>query len=326
MGTAAGILGDHRCDAGLLTAARRLENPPPTLAQRGGAVTVPRTPLPHPDTMLLPHRFLRTTRTAHLHLGVFTAPMLRRVLLVLAMALPAWAAAKIPPTQVAVIATLHQLHATTPAYSFEALGRAIEQLQPDVLCVELQPDDLKLRPAETTKQEYPDVIYPLIDRHHYRVYAMEPAEPTYSDILKPYIEAGHDFSVRAPEQAEAFSRYSDGAYIGLQTYWTSPARVNDAVTDSVLRAKHELQQAMVGDGERVGWERWNRQFLGVILQAARENPGKRIVVIVGAEHGYWLRGHLAQVSGVQLLDTAELLRAPAAKPVQHAGRAAVPMA
>jgi len=244
--------------------------------------------------------------------------------LVLAMALPA--AAKAPSAQVAVLATLHQLHATTPAYSFEALGQTIERLRPDVLCVELQPDDLQHRPAEATKQEYPRVVYPLIDRHHYRVYAMEPAEPAYSDILKPYIEAGHDFSVREPEQAEAFSRYSDGAYTGLQTYWTSPARVNDAVTDSVLRAKHELQQAMVGDGERTGWERWNRQFLGVILQAAKENPGKRIVVIVGAEHGYWLRGHLAQASGVQLLDTAELLRAPAAKPIQRAGRAGVPTA
>jgi hypothetical protein len=254
--------------------------------------------------------------------------MFRRILLVLAL-VPATAlpigAAKTPPAQVAVLATLHQLHATTPAYSFEILGQVIERLQPDVLCVELQPGDLQQRPAEATKQEYPKVVYPLIDRHHYRVYAMEPAEPAYSDILTPYIQAGHDFSVREPEQAEAFSRYSDGAYIGLQTYWTSPARVNDAVTDSVLRAKHDLQQAMVGDGERIGWERWNRQFLGVILQAAKENPGKRIVVIVGAEHGYWLRGHLAQATGVQLLDTAALLRAPAVKPVQHAGRTGAPM-
>lgn len=253
--------------------------------------------------------------------------MFRRILLVLALA-PAMAlplrATTIPPTQVAVLATLHQLHATTPAYSFEALGRAIERLQPDVLCVELQPDDLQRRPAEPTKQEYTEVVYPLIDRHHYRLYAMEPAEPAYSSILTPYIQAGQDFSVRAPEQAEAFSRYSDGAYIGLQAYWTSPTRVNDAVTDSVLRAKHELQQAMVGNGERTGWERWNQQFLGVILQAAKENPGKRIVVVVGAEHGYWLRGHLAQAAGVQLLDTAELLRAPAAKPVPRAAGAGVP--
>lgn len=255
---------------------------------------------------------------------MMTRRILRVLVLLAATALPALAAAKAPLPQVAVLASLHQLHAATPGYSFEALGHAIEQLQPDVLCVELQPDDLQRRPAETTKQEYPEVVYPLIDRHHYRVYAMEPGEPVYSDILKPYIQAGHDFSVRVPEQAEAFSRYSDGAYVGLQAYWTSPARVNDAVTDSLLRAKHELQQAMVGDGERIGWERWNRRFLEVVLQAAKENPGRRIVVIVGAEHGYWLREHLAQAAGVQLLDTAGLLRTPAVPPKPRAGGAGVP--
>ena len=60
-------------------------------------------------------------------------------------------------------------------------------------------------------------------------------------------------------------------------------------------------------------------FPGVVLQAAKENPGKRIVVIVGSEHGYWLRGHLAQAGGVQLLDTAGLLRASSAEPVRRAG-------
>jgi len=55
---------------------RRLKNSLPALAQRGGAVTVPRPSLPHPNSMSLTHRFLRTTRTVHLYLGVFTAPML----------------------------------------------------------------------------------------------------------------------------------------------------------------------------------------------------------------------------------------------------------
>lgn len=242
--------------------------------------------------------------------------MLWRVLacVLVGMLAPVAAAAVTPaaaaPAEVVVLVTLHQLHLTTPGYTFKALGQAIEKLQPDVLCVELQPDDLTLRPDQSTKQEYTAVIYSLIDRHHYRVYSLEPAEPAYSAILKPYIQAGQAFSVQLPDQAEAFSRYSDGVYIGLQSYWTSPARVNDQVTDAVLRAKHELQQAMVGDGERVGWERWNRHFLAVILTAVKENPGRRIVVTVGAEHGYWLRGQLAHVAGIKLLDTPTLLGAP----------------
>jgi hypothetical protein len=244
--------------------------------------------------------------------------MIGRLLFALALAVallsPAGVDARVPPAQVMpakviVLVTLHRMHETVPGYSFDRLGRIIEHLKPDVLCVELQPEDLTARPDESTKREYPKVIYPLIDRHHYRVYALEPAEPTYSAIIKPYVAGAQAFQQEQPSMASAFGQYSKGLYAGLTAYWTSPARINDATTDAQLRAKHALQQAMMGAAERTGWQRWNGEFLATITRAARENPGKRIVVTVGAEHGYWLRGHLADVPGLKLLDTAALLGA-----------------
>ncbi len=233
--------------------------------------------------------------------------MIKRLLWVLLMSAPAWASARPAPAQVVVLATLHRMHETVPAYSYARLGQLIEQLKPDVLCVEVQPGDLVARPEESTKREYPKVIYPLIDRHHYRVYAMEPAEPVYSDIIKPYAAGGQAFQGAEPSSAEAFGHYSEGLYAGLVAYWTTPARINDAITDAQFQAKHALQQALIGPAEHTGWQRWNHQFLATVVRAARENPGKRIVVTVGVEHGYWLRAHLAEVPGVKLLDTAALL-------------------
>lgn len=224
------------------------------------------------------------------------------------LSLPAVVAAQPAPATVIVLDTLHQLHAEVPAYDNTMLGRAIEHLKPDVLCVELQPDDLTTRPPEQTKQEYPAVIYPLIDRHHSRVYAMEPAEPTYSAILTPYRASTVAFDTRQPDQAQAFGSYSDSLYAVLKAHWTSPAAVNDATTDTALRAKHALQEALIGPAEHAGWEAWNGHFLKVILRAARENPGRRIVVTVGAEHGYWLRERLRHSAGLTLLDTPTALR------------------
>jgi len=60
--------------------------------------------------------------------------------------------------------------------------------------------------------------------------------------------------------------------------------------------------------EEQGWEGWNQYFLQQIIRAAKQNPGKRIVVIVGVEHGYWLREHLRKQDGVKLLDTVESLQ------------------
>jgi len=226
------------------------------------------------------------------------------------MALPAAVAARPAPTTVVVLVTLHQMHARVPSYGNTALSHAIEQLKPDVLCVELQPDDLTARPPEKSKQEYPAIIYPLIDRHHYRVYAMEPAEPLFSAILTPYRDNTVAFGAREPARAAAFAKYSEGLYAALEAHWTTPYAVNDATTDMAFRAKHAMQEALMGPGEHAGWKAWNGHFLAVILRAARENPGRRIVVTVGAEHGYWLREHLRDAAGVTLLDTPTALRPP----------------
>lgn len=232
---------------------------------------------------------------------------LRHALMVLAclLAVPAYATAK--PAQVIVLATLHQMHDEIPAYSFEHLSDVIERLAPDVLCIEVRAEDLAARSPQKSKREYPLAIYSLIDKNGYLVYPMEPSEPVFSALVKPYVAANQAFAASSPAQAEAFRDYGDGVYAGLRSYWTGPARVNDAVTDQVMRAKHALQEAMIGRGERAGWQAWNQHFLDVIVRAAAENPGKRIVVTVGAEHGYWLREHLGKSPGVQLLDTAALL-------------------
>lgn len=225
--------------------------------------------------------------------------------------LPAAAASPTPQSAATVIVvdTLHQMHAQVPTYDNEVLRRTIEGLHPDVLCVELQPDDLEARPAEPNKQEYPAVVYPLIDRHPYRVYAMEAPEPLAGRILAPYLANARTFDAQQPARSEALGKYTEGLYAALKAHWTSPAAVNDATTDIAMRAKHALQESLMGPAEHTGWEAWNTHFLQVIERAAHENPGRRIVVTVGAEHGYWLREHLRHAAGVDLLDTPTALRA-----------------
>jgi hypothetical protein len=66
---------------------------------------------------------------------------------------------------------------------------------------------------------------------------------------------------------------------------------------------------VVGPGERAGCHGWNAHFLELLFRAARVIPGRRVVVTVGAEHGYWLRAHLARTPGIVLRDAAALLEA-----------------
>lgn len=235
--------------------------------------------------------------------------MRRLLVLLLSCCLPLAHAGERPSAEVAVLATLHKLHAEVPAYDDAALKHSIERLAPDVLCIEVSPARYAARGPEANKVEYPAVVYPLVDARGYRVYPMEPAPPRDAEILQPYLAANRAFAEQQPAASKAFQAQTAALYDTLRLYWTSPARVNDAVTDAQMQAKHTLQAALVGEGERAGWEAWNGEFLATVSRAARENPGKRIVVLVGAEHGYWLRAALARTPGVRLLDTAALLAA-----------------
>lgn len=212
-----------------------------------------------------------------------------------------------PPNEVAVLSTLHTFHAEVTAYDNDAFARAIQTLQPDVLCIEIGPEAWAARKIERNKVEYPQVVYPLLNAHQWPVCLLEPSDAVAKDMLSAYIPASQRFHAERAEAGKAFTAWSMGMYELLKHHWTSPAAVNDRVTDDLMQAKHSIQDVLIGEDERQGWEAWNRHFLDRIVEAARQHPGKRIVVLAGAEHGYWLRRELAAQPQLQLLDTAALL-------------------
>lgn len=216
-----------------------------------------------------------------------------------------------PATEVVVLSTLHGLHAEVPGYDDERLAQAIRRLAPDVLCLEVSPEALAGRRPETVKVEYPRVVYPLLEREEYATCALEPPSEEAQRIIGPYLAANQAFADGSPEAHKDFSAYGDALYALLKRHWRDAASVNDTTTDQAMQGKHALQASLIGPGEAAGWEAWNRHFSARVREAAAAHPGKRVVVLVGAEHGYWLRRDLAEAPGIVLLDTAALLAAPA---------------
>jgi len=98
----------------------------------------------------------------------------------------------------------------------------------------------------------------------------------------------------------------DSLFDFLGEQWVSPAAVNSRATDILFESKHRFQSALFGPVEAQAWEGWNQHFLRQILSTAKANPNRTILVLVGAEHAYWLRAHLAN-SEIILLDTQRML-------------------
>ena len=233
-------------------------------------------------------------------------PLAKLLVFLLISAALAYAAPQ--PAEVVILCALHQMHEQAPFYSYADLTAAIEKLHPDVLAVELTPTDLKGRVEQKNKREYQNSVYPLLQKHAWPTVALEPEGPRRSELIGFLRQAEESLQKTSPQKDEAFDTYTEKLFQYLLAQWHSPADVNSSWTDRLFAVKHEFQSALYGQQESDGWQGWNHYFLDQIVRAASENPGRRIVVIVGVEHGYWLREHLQKQNGIALLDTAALIQ------------------
>jgi hypothetical protein len=212
------------------------------------------------------------------------------------------------PTEVIVLATLHQYHAKVADYGYADLAAIVEILKPDVLGLELSAEELGARAPQRGKQEYPRSIYPLLEKGSYFTVALEPSGAARQALIDRFAQADRAFTRGAPEQAKAFDAYTSQLFSYLLENWRSACDVNSPQTDSLLEVKHRFQDAVTPPEQAAAWEGWNQHFVTQVKRAAAAHAGKRLLVLVGVEHAYWMRAQLKEQPGIRLADTAALLR------------------
>lgn len=213
-----------------------------------------------------------------------------------------------PVAEIIVLSTLHQYQPRVRNYGYADLSSIVEGLAPDVLALELSAEDIAERRPQRAKQEYPQSIFPLLDRRPFITIPLEPSGRLRAELGGKLVRSEQDFLRDAPEIAQAFEALEEQLFWSLLDRWRSACDVNSAETDALFAAKHRLQDAIAPREQAAAWEAWNQHFLRQIIQAAISHAGKRIVVVAGAEHGFWLRGHLKAQPNLKLLDTVEQLR------------------
>jgi hypothetical protein len=211
-------------------------------------------------------------------------------------------------THVFVLGTLYKRHDAVPGYDLSALRRTLAAIRPDALVLDVTPNELATRKVWPGKIEYPGVIFPFVDAGRHRVYAAEPEEPMFSEIVSSIADAMKTLERERPDVFRGLERLKDAAYNALYPSWQSPADVNSEVTDRVMAGKQALDARLVGPVMLEAGERWNRHVLQVIMRAAGENPGRRVLVLVGIENRHWFVDHLRREPDVELVDMEPWLR------------------
>lgn len=196
------------------------------------------------------------------------------------------AAAQAPsaPSDVYILATLYRRHQTTPAYDHATLRQLITRIAPEVVVLDVSPTELREQKVHPSKAEYPEVIFPLVKERGYRVYPGEPDEPVFTEVVQKLVASLKAFNTDHPEAAKIDKAYEEAAWAALAPMWKTPADVNSHATYRVLGARRAYQDRVAGPDVADAWRRWNDHAASIVRQAQRENPGKRILVLLGVEN------------------------------------------
>jgi hypothetical protein len=210
---------------------------------------------------------------------------------------PAYAA-----SEVFLLGTLYKRHEQVPAYDVATLTRIVETVAPEVLVLDVTPDELKKQAVFPGKVEYTKGIFPLLKKHKFIVYPAEPAEPLFTEIVDAAKASLARFDKEQPVLSASFKRTEKNVYTVLGSHWTSAARVQDNITGEMIDSVARLQGELVGSAIKDGDERWDRHTADVVIKAASEHPGKRILVLTGIRNRPLVQRYLQAAPDLRLVD------------------------
>jgi hypothetical protein len=226
--------------------------------------------------------------------------------LFLLAALPARAGE--PADGVYVVGALHRLHGEEPAFDFQALDRILDLIQPQVLVLEVRPDELAGRLETPGRPEYPAVVWPWIAGHEVQVVAMEPGGAVFSRITTAAGAEIAAFKARDPEGAADWGRLRPAFETALRAYWRHPADTQDPVTADLARALAISDAGLVGSGFEAIQAEWDGYMLAQARAAVAAHPGKRILILGSYRNRAGLEAGLREVAGPRLVDIEAWLR------------------
>lgn len=189
------------------------------------------------------------------------------------------ASARAAADKVIVLGALHSLHSREKAFGYDELGATILAFAPDVLVLEVRPEELADRKPTPGRPEYPAVIWPLLAKMKVSAVAMEPGGRIFDEITGEAGAAFGAFKQRDPTGAAALSRLDAAAEDVLLSYWQRPGQVQDEKTARLAVGLQAAQFALAGPAFAAAQARWDGYMAARVLQAVRANPGKRIMVI-----------------------------------------------
>lgn len=206
-----------------------------------------------------------------------------------------------------ILGALHGLHEQEESFGYNELGRVIRAIKPDVILLEVTPEELAGKLETKGRPEYPKVIWPMLSADGPKPYAMEAGQPLYGELTGSAGNAFGEFEKQSPEADAALTGYASATSKALLSHWNSVADTQDEATDALGRARAQLTAALVPASVPTQ-QQWDGVMVEVARKAIAANPGKRILVLGSYRNRYMFVDELKAAKGVSLVDMKAWLK------------------
>ncbi|WP_417456554.1 hypothetical protein [Kordiimonas sp.] len=220
---------------------------------------------------------------------------------------PILAASGADDNSIYVVGALHSLHEREDSFTYEKLREIIERLNPDIMVLEVRPDELAELKDTPGRPEYPAVIWPMLKSDGPAAVAMEPGEEDFARMAGQASAAFKAFAEENPAGFDFLKRYRTAFEMALVSYWESPAQSHDGNTRDLVEGYKRVQFSFFHESGAENQAEWDGYMANIALEVALANPEKRILVLGSFRNRHVLEDALKNGVPARVVDTAAWL-------------------
>jgi hypothetical protein len=188
------------------------------------------------------------------------------------------------PTQIAVLGTLAEFHQEPLPYDLQALVSLVADINPDLLCLDMTLEQWQTQDFSRLPEEYSQALLPLAAQTDIVVV------PIGGEQLMPRATAvgWRGWVITAARKLLSW----------IQSGAPGPDAINEGWRHDIGNIFYNLARQMAGEQVTHAYHTHIEQVSQAALEAARNNPGNRILVVTNIQYCHHIRPLLQQQMGI----------------------------
>ena len=169
----------------------------------------------------------------------------------------------------------------------------IDQFNPDIICGEVRPEDYESNSSYQGPNEYKRFIFDYCKRKNIQ---FAPCDWFSEETI-----AANQIDEMANANEGLLSSYNDIVEKYVEVGKNSEIPFNCNEFNNLVRNKQEIQKKANAKIHKLVWTDRNNSIMKNIMNVISVNQNKKILIIFGAEHIYWIKDSLENSLGCNLI-------------------------